>query len=314
MIYTKNKLITVNSKYGVQENGTLKSKLLFNYKNLLMDDENIIKSYITVTNAQIPCSYYVINALNNKLVITGTGITQQTILISYGNYNANSLITELINKITASGLTMSISINRLNGILSFTSTGFTNFLFTSASTMLEIIGTTSSKIASGTAYECLYPLNLLGVKKLLIKSNTLSTVSVSTVDYASSNILVTIPSDVSPFSMISYTSQSDANKNLLTIRTINEIDINIYDENFNYIDFNNLDWTLTMIISSDVKYDDLLNISWNSIKQEQQDKFINEMNKKTIDLINEEQPEEQPEPQVEETQTEKELNILNYKK
>ena len=153
MIYTKNKLITVNSKYGVQENGTLKSKLLFNYKNLLMDDENIIKSYITVTNAQIPCSYYVINALNNKLIITGTGITQQTILISYGNYNANSLITELINKITAAGLTMSITINRLNGILSFTSTGFTNFLFTSASTMLEIIVPTSSKIASGTAYE-----------------------------------------------------------------------------------------------------------------------------------------------------------------
>ena len=27
MIYTKNKLITVNSKYGIQENGTMKSKL-----------------------------------------------------------------------------------------------------------------------------------------------------------------------------------------------------------------------------------------------------------------------------------------------
>ena len=54
MIYTKNKLITVNSKYGIQENGTMKSKLLFNYKNLLSDDENILKSFITVINAQIP--------------------------------------------------------------------------------------------------------------------------------------------------------------------------------------------------------------------------------------------------------------------
>jgi hypothetical protein len=64
MIYTKNKLITLNSKYGIQENGTKKSKLLFNFKNLLSDDSNILKSFITVVNAQIPCSFYVINDSN----------------------------------------------------------------------------------------------------------------------------------------------------------------------------------------------------------------------------------------------------------
>ena len=58
-------------------------------------------------------------------------------------------------------------------------------------------------------------LNLLGIKKLLIKSERLSVHSVSSVDYSSSNILVTIPVDVSPFSMISYNSQSETNKNLL---------------------------------------------------------------------------------------------------
>ena len=111
MIYTKNKLITVNSKYGIQENGTMKSKMLFNYKNLLSDDENILKSFVTVINAQIPCSFYVINALNNKLVIAGPTITTTTIYVSYGNYNANTLITELVNQLSLSGLTMSITIN-----------------------------------------------------------------------------------------------------------------------------------------------------------------------------------------------------------
>jgi hypothetical protein len=217
MIYTKNKLITVNSKYGIQENGTMKSKLLFNYKNLLSDDENILKSFITVINAQIPCSFYVINTLNNKLVIAGPTITTTTIYVSYGNYNANSLISELVNKLSLGGLTMSITINKINGILTFSSNGFINYYFTSASTILDILGTTSSIITTSTNYTCPYPLNLLGVKKLLIKSTRLSVHSVSTVDYASSNILITIPSDVSPFSMISYTSQSDANKNLLNI-------------------------------------------------------------------------------------------------
>ena len=311
MIYTKNKLITVNSKYGIQENGTMKSKLLFNYKNLLSDDENILKSFITVVNAQIPCSYYVINALNNKLVISGPAITTTTIYVSYGNYNANTLITELQTKLTSGGLTMTIAINKVNGILTFSSNGFVNYYFTSASTILEILGTTSSIIATSTNYTCPYPLNLLGVKKLLIKSTKLSVHSVSTIDYASSNILVTIPSDVSPFSMISYNSQSDTNKNLLNIRSINEIDINIYDENNNYIDFNNLDWTITLTLSSEVNFDELLNISWDTLRMQQQQKLIDEMNKKYLDLQVESQPEE-PLPK-EESQSEKELKILNYK-
>jgi hypothetical protein len=314
MIYTKNKLITVNSKYGIQENGTMKSKLLFNYKNLLSDDENILKSFITVSNAQIPCSFYVINALNNKLVIAGPSITTKTIYVSYGNYNANTLITELQSKISVSGLTMTIAINKINGILTFSSNGFLSYYFTSASTILDILGTTSSIIAPSTNYTCPYPLNLLGVKKLLIKSTKLSIHSVSTVDYASSNILITIPSDVSPFSMISYTSQSDANKNLLNIRSINEIDINIYDENNNYIDFNNLDWTMTLIISSEVNFDEVLNISWDTIRMQQQQKLIDEMNKKYLEIQQEPPPIEEPQPPpIEESQAEKELKILNYK-
>jgi hypothetical protein len=115
--------------------------------------------------------------------------------------------------------------------------------------------------------------------------------------------------------MISYTSQSDANKNLLNIRTINEIDINIYDENNNYIDFNNLDWTMTLIISSEINFDEVLNISWDTIRMQQQQKLIDEMNKKYLDLQQEQPPpEEPPPPPKEESQLEKELNILNFKK
>ena len=315
MIYTKNKLITVNSKYGIQENGTMKSKMLFNYKNLLSDDENILKSFITVMNAQIPCSFYVINALNNKLVIAGPGITTTTIYVSYGNYNANTLITELTNKFGSGGLTMSISINKINGILTFSSNGFSSYYFTTASTILDILGTNSSIIASSTNYTCPYPLNLLGVKKLLIKSTRLSIHSVSSIDYSQSNILVSIPADVSPFSMISDIAQSDTHKNLLNVRSINEIDINIYDENNNYIDFNNLDWTITLILSSEINFDEVLNISWDTIRMQQQKKLIDEMNKKYLDLQQEQPAVEEPQPPpIEESQLEKELKILNFKK
>jgi hypothetical protein len=117
--------------------------------------------------------------------------------------------------------------------------------------------------------------------------------------------------------MISYSSQSDANKNLLNIRSINEIDINIYDENNNYIDFNNLDWTMTLVISSEVNFDEVLNISWDTIRNEQRQLYIDEMNNKYIDLQQEqtlEEPQTEEPPPIEESQDEKELKILNYKK
>ena len=116
--------------------------------------------------------------------------------------------------------------------------------------------------------------------------------------------------------MISYNSQSDANKNLLNIRSINEIDINIYDENNNYINFNNLDWTMTLVISSEVNFDEVLNISWDTIRDEQRRLFIDEMNNKYIDLQQEqtlEEPQTEEPPPIEESQDEKELKILNYK-
>ena len=315
MIYTKNKLITLNSKYGIQENGTMKSKLLFNFKNLLSDDSNILKSFITVVNAQIPCSFYVINDSNNKIVINGPFISATTIYLTNGNYNANTLIAELKSEFLNAGIIFSsIKINKINGKLKFTSVGLEDYFFTSDSTIFDVLGTTSDITASSNVYSCPYPLNLLGVKRLLITSNKLSVHSVSSVDYGSSNILITIPSDVSPFSLISYASQSEASKNLLNIRSINEIDINVFDENNNYIDFNNLDWTITLTLSSEVNFNELTNITWDTIKNEQNQLLINEMNKKNIDLQHEQQQEEKPEPEPpkEETQAEKELKLLNY--
>ena len=76
---------------------------------------------------------------------------------------------------------------------------------------------------------------------------------------------------------------------------------------------------MTLVISSEVNFDELLNISWDTIRMQQQQKLIDEMNKKYLDLQLESQPEEplqqeEQQPLKEESQLEKELNILNFKK
>ena len=143
--------------------------------------------------------------VNTLLYSLTTSITCET-----GNYNANNLIIELKSQFTTAGILFSnIKINRNSGKLVFTALTATNYSFSGS--MLDVIGSTSSTVSTSNIYRCVHPLNLLGVQKLLIKSERLSVQSVSSIDYSFSNTLVTIPVDVSPFSMISYNSQSDAN-------------------------------------------------------------------------------------------------------
>jgi hypothetical protein len=180
--------------------------------------------------------------------------------------------------------------------------------------MLDILGTTSSVNSSSTTYRCIYPLNLLGVQKLSIKSEKLAVQTASSVDYSFSNTLVTIPVDVSPFSMISYTSQSDANKNLLNVRTINEIDIQIYDENNNLINFNNLDWNITLIITTEIKFDQqeislntLLKNNYLDLKEP-----VEDLNDRLIEDIKNRDNNENNIIDQKKIQQQKEFDILNY--
>ena len=285
---------------------------MFNFKNLLSDDQQVLKSEIIVLNAQIPVSFYVINDYNNVLTISGSGILTTSITIDTGNYNANTLITELTSQFTSVGVFFSnIIINKNSGKLVFTALTATNYSFSGS--MLDIIGATSGRVSDSNVYKCLYPLNLLGIEKLSIKSEKLAIQSVSSVDYSFSNTLVTIPVDVSPFSMISYNSQSDVNKSLLNVRTINEIDILIYDEDNNLVNFNNLDWNITLVITTEIKFDQqevslntlLKNNSLEFTPEEEDinDGLIEDINNTNddiniIDLIK--------------TKQQKELDILNY--
>jgi hypothetical protein len=124
---------------------------------------------------------------------------------------------------------------------------------------------TSSILSSGT-YNLIapYPLNLLGIKLIEIKSTALNVSSFDSVNLNSSNNLVSIPSDTAPFNMISYVSNNSLDNHILRRRVLNGIDIVITDENNNFIDFHNIDWTITLCLS--IIRDEELAIS-NDLKQ-----------------------------------------------
>lgn len=250
----ENRLITLNSTDGIRRNTTLLSDMLFNFQNVLSDEDDIVSSNVCVMNAQFPVSFYTINALNNIFYLQTNVNVGNTFTIPVGNYNANTLITTINNLVTAGLFLLKFSFNSLTGKITITAnsgSGISSITFGSytLSTFWKIVGLSTTSITGSSLITFPYPLNLLGVKKLIIKSQLLG---VSSFDSGTNQsiILSTIPNNNAPFTMISYENRSNLNKALVRVRKIDSIDIIIEDEDGNKIDFNNVNWTITLVLEN----------------------------------------------------------------
>lgn len=251
MTEVENRLIVINSSDGTKRNTTYLSDMLFNFQNILSDDDDIISSNICVMNAQFPVSFYTINETNNIFGVATNLNLFQTFTIPVGNYNANTLITKMNSLVTAGLISVTFSFNSATGKVTISGdAGVTSITFSSALSQFYKVMGSVFPISTGTSVLNMpYPLNLLGVKKLVIKSQLLGITSFES-GTNQSVTLTTIPNNNSPFTMISYENRSNLNKSLIRVRKIDSIDIQIEDEDGNKINFNNINWTLTLVLEN----------------------------------------------------------------
>ena len=285
----EHKLITLNSRYANKINGTYNSSVIFNFKGILTDEDDIISSNICIMNAQIPVSFYTINETNNFFEINGFAA-----IIPVGNYNGNTLITAMKTAIlSTAGIDLTITLSPVNGKLTFSygsslTINFpTNSLIGGVNFTYKILGFDPSSTLSGTSILAPYPLNLLGVNRLAIRSNKLAISSYNSVNLNLGITLATIPVDAPSYSLISYTNQTDLNKSILRIKVIDEIDIQIEDEDNNLINFNNIDWTMALVLENvrliPNKYTDTFEtLIKNSQLVQQENKELREEEKKEL--------------------------------
>ena len=102
MVYQDNRIITLNSQDGEKLNGTYLSNIHFNFSGILKDEKNLLRSYVTVLNAQIPVSFYIIDETNNVLNYL-EGSTPKSIELTVANYNGNQMVTALNSSFTING-------------------------------------------------------------------------------------------------------------------------------------------------------------------------------------------------------------------
>jgi hypothetical protein len=270
----------------IKNNGTYNSDVVFKFPGLVRPEQNITSVQFQLLDAQLPVSFYNINYTNNTLNYQISSV-DYTITATPGNYNFNSLATQLVSKFLANGHIFTITINKQNGIITF-ATPATNFIL-QVSSMFAVLGLLlSNHISSSFSLTADYPLNLLGITKIKIQSVNLNTYNIDSSNNGYSNNIGLIPVDQPSFGLIIYENKSTT-KFLLRDNRIDEIDLQITDQNNNLINFNNIDWNLTILIETIREIE--------TLSQTQMDDILKQQNKLLADLTqNQETPPVQEQP------------------
>lgn len=286
-IKTESRLININSANAlIKNNGTYNSDVVFKFPGLVKPEQHISSVQFQLVDAVLPVSFYNINYTNNTLSYQISSVNY-TITATPGNYNFNSLASQMISKFLANGHTFTITINKQTGII-LLATPATNFIL-QVSSMFSVLGLLlSNHTSSSFSLTADYPLNLLGITKIKIQSVNLNTYNVDSSNNGNSNNIGLIPVDQPSFGLIVYENKLSS-KFLLRDNRVDEIDLQLLDQNNNLINFNNLDWSLTILIETIREIETLSQIQMADILKEQ-NKILADMSQIQEPLPIQEQP------------------------
>ena len=252
---TETKLINLTSETATQPyNSTYLSNVSFDTPSLLVKSPYISKVELELLHAEIPVSFYTINYSNSyfKYQIDTDPVTTQQVPV--GNYNANSLITALLTLINDANF--QITISKITGKLTFhhnkTFIIYTDNQYSIGEILGFTLGTSYSSIElPNYTLNAPYPLNLLGIKKININSSRLITNNFTS-GQGSNTLLHSLSVDQPSWGLVIYENTSGIRFNLGN-REIHKIDLQLFDEDQNYINFNNINWS--MLFCLHITYD-----------------------------------------------------------
>jgi hypothetical protein len=221
-------------------NKTMKSNVVFFFSNMLKSDKNIYQKRISVVNAQFPVSWYLINSSNNRIYIN-------TILYLFpvGDYNVSTFISTW--KATF-GSNWTLTYNTITKLITFTNNQAFTFRddYNSLFPILGFItGTTYTSNSNSLTSQCV--VNFGGLLKLNIKTSSFTSNNTDSFNKGKTRTICSVPVNADQTSIVFYnnfTKYSIMFKNSY----FEDINIEIQDEYKNYIDFNNVDWSITLQI------------------------------------------------------------------
>ena len=250
-IIREKRLISLNSNNASRYmNGSYLSDVAFDFNSILSNESAILYVEAGLQSAEIPVTFYNIDITNNQFNYTIDDVIW-TVVISSGSYNYNNFVSAISTQFLLNGHVFSFVLNRATNILTMclTSGGiaWTSIL---TSSMYYIIGIPNAQMTYDVvANSFTYPqmFNLLGQKKLKIYSSNLAIDSFDSVGNQTNNLICTLSVNQPSFGMILYNNFDSVYGHMKT-SYLSTVDIQIRDELGNAINFNNINWTMTIVL------------------------------------------------------------------
>lgn len=238
LLASTSRVFNVGSNSAIKyNNGSALSDIEVNFPNLTFKDKVVREISLSVTHAEIPNSFYLVNSTNNKLVINSSTYT-----ITQGNYNAISFQTAISSFLTGLGISISFSIITNK----YTLTSATSFTIQTTSTCQRFLGVGSVAL-SGTSVTSPNVCNFLPLSRLLIRSNAFGTQNFNGKD-GSTNLILSVQNSSASGSLILWNNYSLLKYDITHVDNLNVIDLSITDDTGNLLDFNGCDWFMTFRI------------------------------------------------------------------
>ena len=242
---TESRIFNINSQSGTKNNGSKNTNIdyfLPNFVNNQNDDE-ILCAYLSIKNAEIPASFYLINEYNNALSINNISYT-----LTKGNYNINNFITSLTALL---GISYSITYNKITlKITISSSTSFTiNYSKTTMSKFLGISSTSDTiSVLNNSLYTITSPyvVNFLPIQKIHLRTNVAFD---NFNNYDKSNdILLSIQNNANILGGVILYNNDTNLKYLVNEKDVSTFTLRITDDFNREIDLNNCDFFITFQI------------------------------------------------------------------
>ena len=241
---TKNIQIYLNSKRANKYIDNTNANCIFHLPYIHTTNKKN-KVSISVLSAQIPCSYYNVNSLNNKLIYSVNNETPIEVNIIIGNYNINTLITYLKNEMPGFSIIYNASTNKL----SFTH-HISLFNFFQQSTCFELIGfSDKDHISTNNILVGDIVINLYTVQMLQIASDNFILDNIDSFRPNNSNILQSISVTSSYGSIVHYSNIHDIQSEIHSTRNLTNLPIQIIDQNDNVVELNGAHWSMVLLLT-----------------------------------------------------------------
>ena len=230
----------------LNEDKNYKSRCEYDIRDMIVRDEDIEYIQFSIPFAVIPVSFFTINQTNNQLSIAVNSVTT-TYSFPYGNYNANTFITQF--SVTL-GAYYKLSLSSFNNVFTVTRTlqdGF-NFTILGVSSISSIMGfstdLTGISVSPNYAITCSRCCNFLPLPRITMRCPELANTQM--VGASSSNdVILTVPNNSKPNGQIYYQNQSNA-KLLFRKHELSRFIISFTDDDGNYLNFNGVSSFFTL--------------------------------------------------------------------